>query len=131
MMPITQTCNLSFKLSHVLKDCKVAKLKPPNKKSTKTDPENYRLISYLLIVSRIKEKVILDQTMNYLIENNILYRYQSGFCKNHLTDTSLSYLVDKILTGIDSGLLTRMILIDLQNAFDTINHDILLQNVCC
>ena len=63
--------------------------------------------------------------MNYLTENNILYRYQSGFRKDHSTDTSLSYLADKILKGFDSGLLTGMILIDLQKAFDTINHHIL------
>ena len=59
--------------------------------------------------------------MNYLTENNVLYRYQSGFRKNHSTDTSLAYLTD-----FGSGLLTGMILIDLQKAFDTINHDILL-----
>ena len=34
-----------------------------------------------------------------------------------------------MLTGFDSGLLTRMILIDLQKAFDTINHDILLRKI--
>ena len=64
--------------------------------------------------------------MNYLTENNFLSRYQSGFRKNNSTDTSLSYLVDKILTGFDSGLLAGMILIDLQKAIDTINHEILL-----
>ena len=78
-----------------------------------------------MIVSKITEKVIHDQTMNYLTENSILYRYQSGFCKNHSTDTSLAYMTDKILTGFDSGLLTGMILIDLQKAFDTINHILL------
>ena len=61
------------------------------------------------------------------MENNILYRYQSGFLKNHSTDTSLTYVMDKILTGFDSGLLTGMILIDLQKAFDAINYDILLK----
>ena len=63
--------------------------------------------------------------MEYLTDKDILYKYQSGFRKNHSTDTSLSYLTNKILTGFDSGLLTGMILIDLQKAFDTINHDIL------
>ena len=81
------------------------------------------------IVSKIIQKVIHDQTMNYLTENSILYIHQSGFQKNHSTDTSLVYLTDKILTGFDSGLLTGMILIDLQKAFDTINHDILLRKV--
>ena len=67
--------------------------------------------------------------MNYLTENTVLYIYQSGFWKNHSTDTSLAYFMDKILTGFDSGLLTRMILINLEKAFDTINHDILLKKV--
>ena len=105
------------------------KLKPLYKKGTKTDPKKFRMISFLSIVSKIIEKVIHNQTMNYLTENSILYRHQSGFCKNHSTDTSLAYLTDKILTGFDSGLLTGMILIDLQKAFDTINHDVLLRKM--
>ena len=52
--------------------------------------------------------------------------YKSGIKKNHSTDLCLSFLSDKILKGFDKGLLTGMILIDLQNAFDTINHEILL-----
>ena len=103
-IPIMQICNISIKLSHFLKDCKVAKLLP--------------------IVSKTIEK-INDQSMDYLTENKILYRYQSRFCKNYSTDTSLSYLTYKILTGFDSGLLTGMI--DFQNAFDTIKHEILLK----
>ena len=104
--PVTQICNLSIKLSHFPHDCKLAKLKPLYKKGSKTDPKNYRPISLLPIVSKIIEKIIHDQTMEYLTDNKILYRYQSGFRKNHSTDTCLSYLTDKILTGFDSGLLT-------------------------
>ena len=129
-MPITQICNLSIKLSHFSKDCKVAKLKLLYKKGTKTDPNNFRPIFLLPIVSKIIEKVMHDQTMNYLTENTVLYKYQSRFRKNHSTDTSLAYLTDKIVTGFDSGLLTGMILIDLQKAFDAINHDILLKKKC-
>ena len=112
--------------SHSPKDCKVSKLKRLYKKGTKTDPENFRTISLLLIASKIKEKVIHNQTMNYLTESNILYRYQSGFRKNHSTNAFLSYLMEKILRCFIPGLLTGMILIDLQKAFDTINDDILL-----
>ena len=46
--------------------------------------------------------------------------------ENHSTDLCLSFLNDKILKGFDKGLFTGMILIDLQKAFDTINHEILL-----
>ena len=67
--------------------------------------------------------------MEYLTDNNILCKYQSAFHEKHSTDTSLPYLTDKILAGCDSGLLTGMILIDLQKAFDTSDtiSDILLR----
>ena len=64
------------------------------------------------------------QTNDYLNENNILYKYQSGFRTKHSTDTCLSVLNDKVLAGIDDGMLTGMILIDLQKAFDTIDNAI-------
>ena len=40
-----------------------------------------------------------------------------------------SFLNDKILKRFDLGLVTGMILIDLQKAFDTINHDILFKDI--
>ena len=61
-MPVTQIYNLSIKFSHFPKDCKVAKIKLLYKKGTKTDPNNFRPISLLPIVSKIIEKVIHDQT---------------------------------------------------------------------
>ena len=41
----------------------------------------------------------------------------------------LYFLNDKILKGFDDGLVPGMILIDLQKAFNTINHDILLKKL--
>ena len=80
-VPITQVCNLSVKISHFPKDCKVAKLNPMYKTGTKTDSKKYRPISLYPIVSKIIEKVMHDQTVNYLTENNILCGYQSGFAE--------------------------------------------------
>ena len=61
----------------------------------------------------------------------ILYRYQSGFGKHYSADTCLSYLTDEVRTGFEKGLLTEMVLIDLQKAFDTIDHGILLDKMNC
>ena len=69
--------------------------------------------------------------MNFLTKKNILYKFQSGFRKFHSTDSCLTYLHDKVAKGFDSGLLTGMILIDLQKAFDIIDHKILIEKMKC
>ena len=56
----------------------------------------------------------------------ILYSFQSGFRKNYSTNTCLEHLADKITTGFEKGLFIGMILIDLQMAFDTIDHQMLI-----
>ena len=127
--PITQICNLSIRLSSFPTRCKVAKLKPIYKKGCRTETQNYRPISLLPLVSKIIEKVIHALTQSYLSRNNILYKYQSGFRSKYSTNSCLVYLTDLITNGFDSGLYTGMILIDLQKAFDTIDHEIFLEKM--
>ena len=52
--------------------------------------------------------------------------HQSDFRANHSTDTRLSRLTDMILNSAENGKHTSIILIDLQKAFDTFDHQILL-----
>ena len=111
--PLAQIYYLSIKLSTVPDECKIAKLKPIYKKGKKTDPKNYRPISFLPVISKILEKAIHDQTMDFVTKKNILYKFQSSFRKFHSTDSCLSHLQDKASKEFDSGLLTGMILIDL------------------
>ena len=98
--------------------CKIAKVKPLFKKGSKTDSSNYRPISLMPLLSKVFEKVVLDQTEEFLSLNKVLYDYDY---------TCLSFLNGKILKGFDDGLVTGIILIDLQKVFDMINHDILLK----
>ena len=62
-------------------------------------------------------------------KKKVLYRFQSGFWKNYSTITCLGHLTDKITTRFEKSLLTGMILIDLQKAFDTIGHQILIKKM--
>ena len=77
----------------------------------------------------IKQINLSHQTNKFLSENNIWYNFQSGFRPNHSRNLCLSHLTDNISKGFDEGLLTGMILIDHQKAFDTINHEGLLQKL--
>ena len=104
-------------------------MKPLFKQGSKTDPWNYGPISLLQLALKVLERIVIEQTMDFLDKHNILYKFQSGFWKNHSTGFYLSYLTNKISKGFDSGSLTGMILIDLQKAFDTIDHNILLLKI--
>ena len=124
--PISQLCNLSIKLNSFPRSCKIAKVKPLFKKGSKTNPQNYRPILLLPLLSKIIERIVHDQTEEFLSKSKLLYRFQSGFRKNYSTNTCLGHFTDKVTTGLEKGLLTGMVLIDLQKAFDTIDHQILL-----
>ena len=122
VLPISKLCNLSMKRSKFPLDSKIAKLKPLYKKGSKKDPKNYRPVSLLPLVSKVIEKVIHSHTEIFLNKYNILYECQSGFRKSFSTNSCLTLLTDKINKGFESRKYTGLILIDLQKAFDTIDH---------
>ena len=127
LRPICEVNNFSISRGVSPDACKIAKVKPIYKKGKKSAPSNYRPISLLPIISQVIERIVHDQRNKFLLENNILYNFQSGIKANHLTNVHWVHLIDKTLKGFDEGLVTGMILIDLQRAFDTINYEVLLQ----
>ena len=46
------------------------------------NPSNYRTILLKLLISKIFEKIVHDQMIDYLAQYNILYKYQSDFRTN-------------------------------------------------
>ena len=108
---------------------KLVKVKPHFKKGSRLDVSNYRLVCILPIVSKILERAVYKQVVNYLDKNNILYENQSGFRKAYSTDTCLINLTDQIKLDMSKGLYVGMVLIDLQKAFDTVDHEILCKKL--
>ena len=82
-------------------------------------------------MSKIIEKNIQNQIQEYLDNNGLLYKYQSGFCANFSADPCLVKLTDIILRGMDKGFHTGMILVNLQKVFGTLDHTVLLQKIEC
>ena len=120
---------MSLRLSEVPNDFKTARVVPLYKKGDCNSEGNYRPVSILPVVSKIFERIVYNQLYSYLCENNLIYEYQSGFRSCFSTDTALTYLSDKIRFNMDEGLYTGVILLDLQKAFDTVDHVILLKKL--
>lgn len=127
--PISYIINLSLELSVYPDEFKTAKVVPLFKKGDKNFEGNYRPVSILPVISKIFERVACDQLSEYLDHNSILYKKQSGFRANHSTDTALISLSDTIRHSMDKGMYTGIILLDLQKAFDTVNHEIMIEKL--
>ena len=126
---ITHIINLSIETQTVPDLLKQAIVKPLYKKNSKLDVGNYRPVSLLCIISKILEKAVYVQIEKHLTDNNLLYDYQSGFRKSYSTDTCLINLIDHIKLLKSRGLYAGMVLMDLQKAFDTVDHDILCKKL--
>ena len=121
--------NLPIKLSTFPGECKFVKLKSIFKKAARTYPKNYRPISLLPLVSKIIEKSIHFQIEDYLNKKKLISMYQSGFRMNNSTDLCLTQLIDFVATGMNRQMHTGMILLDIQKAFDTLDHGFLLKKM--
>ena len=70
--PLHHNINLSIKTSAVASTWKIAKISPIFKSADSSRPENYRPISILLVLSKMLQKAVHKELMNYLETNNLL-----------------------------------------------------------
>uniref|UniRef100_A0A9J7Y1L6 Reverse transcriptase domain-containing protein n=1 Tax=Cyprinus carpio carpio TaxID=630221 RepID=A0A9J7Y1L6_CYPCA len=123
--------NSSLQMSSVPLCLKQAVVHPLLKKDNldPSDFNNYRPISKLPFLHKVLEKCVLNQISPYLISNNILDPFQSGFRAKHSTESALLRVVNDLLLSADSGNCTILLLLDLSAAFDTVDHRILLKRL--
>ena len=87
---------------------------------------NYGPVSNLCFISKVVEKVTLDQFNNHCQEYNLVPEYQSAYRKKHSCETSLVKLVNDILWNMENQLVTAIVILDLSETFDRVDHDLLL-----
>ena len=104
---------------------KLAKVITFFKKGDRTSIENYRPISLLPCISKVLEKTIYIQFYDYSQYINLLYKSQYGFRKHHSTEFASLELVDTIQQQLDLKLDPFAVFLDMSNAFDTLDHEIL------
>ena len=127
--PLETLFNASFLTGVVPDKFKLANVIPVYKKGSQTSLSNYRPISLLSVFNKLLEKLMCSRLLKFLEKNNIFFDNQFGFRRGHSTEHAILSIVDKIQRAIDDKEFSCGIFLDFGKAFDTINHDILLEKL--
>ena len=128
-LPLSQIINESFQSGIFPDKMKLAKVIPLFKKGCSVTASNYRPISLLSVFSKITEKVMYKRLNDFLEKHSILYSFQFGFRESHSINHALVSMTETIKNSLDNRKFGWGIFLDLQKAFDTVNHIILLMKL--
>ena len=129
VQPLTFISNLSLSQGMFPDKMKLANVIPLYKSDDPMYFNHYRPVALLCILSKVFEKIMYSRLLEFLENYQILYKNQFGFRKKHSTYMALMILVDKITKSLENGEFVIGIFLDFSKAFDTVNHDILLQKL--
>ena len=90
---------------------------------------NNRPVSVLPVFSELLERLVYNRLISHINDNKLLYEYQFGFQNGQSTHLAILMLVDKITEALDQGESVVGVLLDFSKAFDTVDHDILLEKM--
>ena len=123
---ITHIVNLSIQNKSFPKQWKLAKIIPLHKKSETFLPKNYRPVALLPVTSKILERAVFTQVVDYLESNHLIHPAHHGFRSMHNTSTALLQMFDTWLEALENDEISAVIMLDLSAAFDVVDHNILL-----
>ncbi|XP_072948764.1 uncharacterized protein [Epargyreus clarus] len=126
---ITSILNKSIETCTFPSCWKKALIKPIPKKTCVSELKDLRPISILPVLSKILEKIVLDQVLKYLENKDIIPKYQSGFRRGHGTETALLHVTDDLTEASDMGMSSIMVLLDYSRAFDCLDPGLLLKKL--
>ena len=127
--PLTSLFTFSLKTSIVPDDWKCANVVPIYKSGGKCDPNNYRPISLLSIISKVMESIINDYLSKHIFGLKLISQHQYGFRAKHSTLDLLTSTTQRWTNALDKGSEVKAVALDISRAFDRVWHNGLLSKL--
>ena len=90
------------------------------------DIKSYKPISNLSLVSKIVERLAVDQLNIHANHYDLLPERLSAYRLHYSTETAVTIVHNDIVRSTDAGFVSTLVLLDLSAAFDTVDHVTLL-----
>jgi hypothetical protein len=95
-------------------------------KGSAQEINNYRPISVTSVLCKVLERIIVKHLYNYVLDHDIIFKYQSGFQPNDSTTNQLIEICNTVISSMDKGNDVRFIFCDISKAFDRVWHNDIL-----
>ena len=126
---VTHIINLSITSKRFPSAWKKSKVIPLHKKDDLLNPKNFRPVAIVPILSKILERVVFNQIIAYLNDNELLHPNHHAYRAQHNTTTALIQMYDGWLQAVESGHMAGVCLLDMSAAFDVVDHNILTKKL--
>ena len=119
---LTKIYNKSLEAGKLPDDWKHAIIKPIHKKGKKGDPSNYRPVSLTSVPCKILERIIRDNIVEFLENNDLFNINQHGFRAGRSCTTQLLEIMEIWTDLMEKNIPFDVIYLDFSKAFDKVPH---------
>ena len=125
--PLTHTLNSFITISSFPEAWKVACVSP--KVDSPIESDYYWPIGILPAISKVYEKLALNQLLEYVDHRRVLQNTTTGYRKGHSTTSALLRIMEDIIRAMKNDEITVIAITNFSKAFDTVDYSIVIRKL--